>query len=125
MSPGDLAMNRTFLSFCGITILSAVLAENALAGTSLNGNEIQKLLSGKTVSGTVGKAKQFIKTYDSDGTYSLVVNEEKWDGTWRVTGDKYCQTQFNKEQCYTVEKNNGTYRMLELSGTVHTTFSVK
>lgn len=118
-------MHKNFLSVCGVALIGALGAANAVAGDTLTGSEIQQLLAGKTVAGRAGKTKQFIKIYGADGTYRLEVDGKKWEGGWRVTADKYCQTQSDKEQCYTVKPNHDSYQMLSESGEVHTTFTLK
>lgn len=122
---GDHIMNKTLCSAFGVSLIIVALAGNASADSLLTGSQIQQLLSGNTVTGTAGLNKQFLKTYHPDGTFKLEVDGQKWAGIWRVVGDKYCQSQDQQEQCYTVQKIGTSYQMLDEKGNNHTTFTFK
>lgn len=118
-------MNKTPCFALGIILTVVGWAGNAMASNVLTGSQIQQLLSGNTVTGTAGLNKHFLKTYHPDGTFKLEVDGQKWAGIWRVVGDKYCQSQDQQEQCYTVQKIGTSYQMLDEKGNNHTTFTFK
>ncbi|MEW6427932.1 MAG: hypothetical protein AB1568_07850 [Thermodesulfobacteriota bacterium] len=119
-------MKKTLIGGCVSLLALSLLSGGVSAATLLTGAEIQALLAGKTVAGIAGENIPFTKTYRADGTFTLQVeNGEPRNGTWRVNGDQYCQIRIEIEECYSVEKDGDTYRMLYDGDQVHTTFNLQ
>jgi hypothetical protein len=83
--------------------LSALLLLSACAGPTpeqkqavadakpLSGSQISTLLSGNTLSGVDRKGASWVEYYDPSGQIrGLWKGNDKYGGTWKVDGDKFC-----------------------------------
>lgn len=75
-------------------------------GKKLSGEEIQALLAGNTV-----KASDYVEFYDAGGTLRGAEKDGKYDGSWRIDGDKVCIAvpAYKYNECLTIVKEGEKY----------------
>lgn len=115
----------------------AVFSLNAAAASAeqLNAAELQKLLSGKTISLSAPFGSLPIR-YSSGGTMvaksqamGLFAGVSEDRGTWRISGSRFCQRwsvwNSGKEQCFTVSRTGSTVRWVSNDGMTGTAYAAK
>ena len=97
-------------------LLAGMLAGSAHAdGKKLSGDEIQALLAGNTVT-----ASDYVEFYDAGGTLRGAEKGGKYDGSWRVDGDKVCIAvpAYKYNECLTIRKEGDIYAFVGKKKTV-------
>jgi hypothetical protein len=94
----------------------------ALAGQTLSGPEITKLVSGNTVQGSMQDSGAYSEYYDEDGT----IKGKDYTGKWTVESDTMCfvYKAADPKMCWSVAVNNGEVSWVDAAGKVDGTGAV-
>jgi hypothetical protein len=86
--------------FLASTALLLAIGNNALAGATASGDQINAAISGNTVQGSMIASGAYTEFYGADG----VIKGKDYAGKWRVSGDTMCfQYGEDPEACWQVK----------------------
>ena len=109
-------------------LMALIGGEAANAGERLSAAELQRLVPGATLKGTVAGGGTFEGTYHSDGTMAIRTETDSDTGTWEFEGDTVCLTwrawRDGKRYCIYWERTADGYVSRFPDGRLSTSFEI-
>ena len=105
-------MNRcpTLDGLLAMIAVASVLAAPAVAADTLKGAQIQQIVAGNTVQGSMEGTGAYAEFYQKDGT----IKGEGYVGAWTIEGDTMCfQYGSDPKTCFAVAKDGNAIQWIK------------
>jgi len=114
-------MHKKAMQFLSSGILGCVLiSSTVVAGGTLSGDEVKKLIIGNTAVGVAPNGKTMKNYFDPSGALIRSVGRKIIEGTYTISGDgTQCIKIGNSDNCGRIASNgDGTYNRVNADGKV-------